>query len=86
MLPANGWVSGDLEQAGWVDDWRAWLGNEDRDAVDELRKRTRTGRPCGGREFIRRLEAALGRILTPRRPGPKPKGTGNHAGKKSKPN
>jgi putative transposase len=39
------------------------------------RRRTRTGRPCGGEAFVRGPEALLGRRRFRRKPGPKPKRT-----------
>ena len=35
----------------------------------------RTGRPLGSAEFVVDLERRLGRVLTRRKPGPKPKGS-----------
>ena len=66
-------LRGDLEQADHVGDWRAWLLDEDDQAVQRLRQRTRTGRPCGPAEFVQRLEKLLGRPLAPRKRGRKPK-------------
>ena len=66
-------LRGDLEQAGHVGTWRAWLPDEDDRAVRLLRQRTRTGRPCGPAEFLERLEKLLGRALPPKKQGRKPK-------------
>src|ERR1700756_2221481 len=42
--------------------------------VDQrIRERTYTSRRCGDDSFVRDAELAPGRILTPRKPGPKPK-------------
>lgn len=53
-------------------DWRAFLTDERPDPrVAELRRSTRSGRPCGDATFIRSAEEAAGRILvrvTPGRP------------------
>ena len=52
--------------------WRDFLAAPVSEAeADLLRKHERTGRPLGGREFVESLESALGRRLTPERPGPK---------------
>jgi len=37
-----------------------------------IRRQTMTGRPCGSRDFVARLEALTNRVLHPRKPGPKP--------------
>lgn len=52
--------------------WRRWLREpwEDQDAaLARLRLCTRTGRPAGGRRFVKRLESQLGRVLAARNPG-----------------
>jgi len=72
-LTDDGLLRGDLEQADHVGNWRAWLLDEDDAAVRMLRERTRTGRPCGPAEFVERLEKLLGRPLTPKKRGRKPK-------------
>jgi len=72
-LAADQLLSGDLEQADHVGNWRAWLLDEDDQAVRMLRERTRTGRPCGPAEFVERLEKLVGRPLTARKRGRKPK-------------
>jgi putative transposase len=72
-LRADPLLSGDLEQADHVGDWKAFLSSEDEAEVRLLRRQTRTGRPCGGEAFVRGLEALLGRRLLRRKPGPKPK-------------
>ena len=64
-------LNGDLEQADHVGDWRAFLREEDDEAVRELRRTTRTGRPCGTESFVKRLENLLARPLTKRKSGPK---------------
>lgn len=40
---------------------------------EALRLRERTGRLLGDARFVRKLEALAGRILRPRKPGPKKK-------------
>lgn len=64
-------LSGSLEQADHVGDWKAFLLDEDDKAVRLLRQRTRTGRPCGTHDFVKTLASVLGRALLPRKPGPR---------------
>jgi len=64
-------------------DWemrRHLLGvSEERDiagpaeAVEAIRLHTRTGRPLGAAPFIERVEEEVGRVLRPRKRGPKPR-------------
>jgi putative transposase len=59
-----------------IHDWRAWLLEANSPGEDDLiRTATRTGRPLGGPEFVRELEARTGRVLAPRRRGRKPAST-----------
>jgi putative transposase len=58
---------------GVISDWSAWLGEEDdKEMVKAIRRHTRTGWPCGGKEFVDRLEGMLGRSLRPQQRGRKP--------------
>ena len=41
-------------------------------AEAELRRHTKTGRPCGSDRFVQKLQALLGRFLTPAKRGRKP--------------
>lgn len=66
-------LAGNFPPEGVVEDWIAWLREEDEEATETVRKKTRTGRPCGSMEFMKRLESILGRIVSPQKPGPKPK-------------
>jgi putative transposase len=43
------------------------------DEAEWIRRHERTGRPLGSPSFVERAERVLGRRLSPRRPGPKPK-------------
>lgn len=53
-----------------VDDWIHFLDdNGDREAEDRFFKGTRTGRPVGDENFVRKLELATGRILRPKKAG-----------------
>ena len=55
-----------------IQDWSAWLAEKQSDeAVEQLRRRTRSGRPLGDEAFISRLESLTGRTLRPR-PGQRP--------------
>jgi len=62
-----------LEMPWPVPDWSAYLRDEDESQVVRIRRQTATGRPCGSPTFVQRLESTLGRILRPRKRGPKPK-------------
>jgi putative transposase len=53
--------------------WAQWLADEDEQATATIRCNTLTGRPCGSAGFIEALEAVLGRVLRPKKRGPKPK-------------
>ena len=61
-----------------VANWLAYLLEEDEADVARIRQRTRTGRPCGATGFVEHLEATLGRVLHPRKRGPKPKKETRH--------
>lgn len=54
-------------------DWRTWLLDENEKETELIRKRTRTGRPCGSVQFVERLEKTLKRLLSPAKRGRKPK-------------
>ena len=57
-----------------IQDWRQWLAPGNENEVDKrIRERTFTGRPCGNETFVREAERLIGRQLSPRKPGPKPK-------------
>ena len=73
-LAADDILSGDLERAGHTSDWHAWLALPDTQRAQEVRDRTRTGRPCGGEGFVQKLEGILGRRLRKAKAGRKPKG------------
>ncbi|MFA6113942.1 MAG: transposase [Sphingomonas sp.] len=47
---------------------------EEEEMVARLRKAERIGRPIGEPSFLDRLERETGRVLKPRKPGPKPAG------------
>lgn len=52
--------------------WRQLLQTDPPEMLT-LRRKTRTGRPCGSRAFVDRLQEISGRVLHPRRPGPRPR-------------
>ena len=59
---------------GPIKHWAAWLREpEEEELLARIQQCTQTGRPCGGEGFIRQLERALSRNLTPAKRGPKPK-------------
>ena len=67
-------LSDGFPPVGVIPDWSAWLREEDtEEMIKAIRRHTHIGRPCGGKEFIDRLEATLGRTLRSRKRGPKPK-------------
>ncbi len=55
-------------------DWKACLRTPpSEEELQDLRSHGRTGRPLGSPKFVARLEERVGRVLTPQKPGPKPK-------------
>ena len=60
----------DRDLLGLVSDWRVFLETEP-SSVDSkvLRAKTRTGRPAGDEDFVRRAERVTGRDLHPKPPG-----------------
>ena len=68
-------LSKDFPPSGVVDDWAQWLRTEYDDDVARIRTTTRTGRPCGGKQFLAQLEGLLGRTMHPNKRGRKPKAT-----------
>jgi putative transposase len=55
------------------DSWKVFLeeGLASKAEIDRIRLATRTGRPLGSEDFLERLEALTGRLLLPRKRGPK---------------
>jgi hypothetical protein len=62
--------------------WKEFLeeGLEAGDTIRQLRLATRTGRPIGSKEFIRRLEKITGRRLLRQKPGRKARFSPNESG------
>jgi len=57
-----------------VQDWRQYLGEEkDTDAQKKLIKATGSGHPCGAEDFVKQMEALIGRRFLPR-PAGRPRG------------
>ena len=56
-----------------ADQWKAFLeeGLQKSEKLNQLRLATQTGRPLGDKDFIARLEEITGRLLKPKKPGPK---------------
>ncbi len=73
-LRADALLSDEFPVKGVVEDWAAWLRNEeDEDAVTRIRRQTHTGRPCGAPAFLTRLGSLLHRDLHPGKRGRKRK-------------
>ncbi len=58
---------------GLVNDWRIYLGQEEKDTFQTIRKATRTGRPAGDNDFTIAIENRTGRILRQAKSGRKKK-------------
>jgi putative transposase len=55
-----------------IADWRAFLNSAMPEAdLRDMRRHSRTGRPLGDDTFLARLEGMIGRVLRPKKPGPK---------------
>lgn len=54
-----------------VNDWRIYLGQEEKDDFNTIRKATRTGRPAGDNDFTIAIESQTGRVLRRAKPGRK---------------
>jgi len=58
------------DRLNWVTHWEEYL-KSDPEEIDVIRASTRTGRPCGGEEFLTLAETITGRDLRKHSPGPK---------------
>lgn len=56
------------ERLTWIRHWEEYLAS-DPPEIDEIRRCTRTGRPCGSTDFTARAETLTGRALSRRKPG-----------------
>ena len=56
----------------WFPDWGRYLGECGSDDAETIRLHSRTGRPLGDAEFVRKAEALTRRVLMRKRPGRKP--------------
>jgi len=63
---------------GLVKDWRTYLDEqiEGMDDVHNVRRATKTGRPAGDHDFVKKIEKLTGRLLRREKPGPKKKQKG----------
>ncbi|NOQ42580.1 MAG: transposase, partial [Desulfuromusa sp.] len=52
-----------------VDDWSAFLRQNDNGKMSKIIKGTKTGRPVGDKDFVLSLETLTGRKLGPAKPG-----------------
>lgn len=51
-----------------IDNWRLFLLEKEED-FDTVRKKTRTGRPCGDESFLAKTEKITKRLLLPKKAG-----------------
>lgn len=60
---------------GLVRDWRKYLleTTEDNDDLSRVKRSTRTGRPAGNHDFVKKIETITGRSLQRQKPGQKRK-------------
>ena len=58
---------------GLVNDWRIYLGEEENDIFNTIRKATRMGRPAGDNDFTIAIENRTGRVLRQAKSGRKRK-------------
>jgi putative transposase len=55
-----------------VGEWDGYVrGHGDDQDLETMRRHERTGRPLGSQDFVRLIEDTVGRMLRPRKPGPK---------------
>jgi putative transposase len=57
---------------GLVDNWQTYLDEpiEEMNDVYNVRKATKTGRPSGDQDFVKKIEKLTGRVLLKKKPGP----------------
>ena len=62
-----------VEGTEWIErgnGWKEFL-SIDPEEIEFMRKQFRTGRPCGDEKFMKMCERLTGRLLWPKKPGPK---------------
>lgn len=56
-----------------IEDWTGYLGEQEKPyMLEKIRMHAKTGRPLGSDAFVEKLESIAGRVLMPRKRGPKP--------------
>ncbi|MCG6552430.1 MAG: transposase [Candidatus Magnetominusculus sp. LBB02] len=73
-MRTNSLLSEDCYVVDGVRDWLMYLREGEESTNNNIRKNTRTGRPCGDEPFISQIELLMGRNLAAR-PHGRPKGT-----------
>ncbi len=63
-------IDSEADEFDFVENWKKFL-SEDPQETDFIRKRTRTGRPCGDSSFVAEAELICGRTLRKQKSGPK---------------
>jgi putative transposase len=56
-----------------IKDWRKYLleTTGDSDDIFKVKRSSRTGRPAGNHDFVKKIEKLTGRALQKQKPGPK---------------
>lgn len=69
--PAHSVLADEFPPAGVIDNWADWLHEDpaEDNATENIRRQTRTGRPCGTTKFLEQVEALLGRAVRPKKRG-----------------
>ena len=74
-------LSPDFPPRGVIQSWSEWLGGEEATQSETIRRRTRTGRPCGTPAFTAQLENLLNRVLGPQKAGRKKRANPKNEGR-----
>jgi len=56
-----------------ISDWEGFLRLSTAEELKAQKLHERTGRPLGSDRFLEKMEVTLGRVLKPKKPGPKKK-------------
>ena len=68
-LAESAWLT--ERTAGWICTWREYLlEQEEREWIEQFRRRQTTGRPMGDESFLKTIGRRLARNLIPRNPAP----------------